>query len=577
MHSSKEEQIRITIYETTLTVQQNTLSVFHVIIQTPEQKVSLVRYPFDFVEFHQKIRFHYPKVKISFPTLHNPSQQRVNKRRSIQHLLFPFSRKSNAEKLQKYLERCFRHPIVSVSSILRDFTRVQRDEDVVLMTQLTDTTLTLTANQSTDRLVIPPKLNKQMPPLPATMDDFNLIKVLGKGCMGKVLLVRSKRDDTLYALKAIQKKWVMKQKEFAHTRAERDILVGLRNQSFIVHLHHVFQTPSTLFLLLDYHPGGDIATQLSLMSKFTPERTRFYAAEIVQGLNVLHSHGIIYRDLKPENVLIQRDGHIVLTDFGLSKIFTAADVDQEDGMPYTQTFCGTAEYLAPEVLLGEPYTFVVDFWSLGTLLFEMLAGITPFWAETHMDMYRRVIEDPLEFPPSFDQDTCSLLSGLLKKEACMRLGWGHDGIEYIKAHPYFERIDWDLVAKRQLEPPFVPVIKDEQDCSHFDDVFTSMPVRISQNSREQDGVQPILDPFVSFDYDSLLIEFQQNNKPRLRKRQSASMTAEHIDDDRANKKRQLRRRDGKLNPSMTSTLNNSVYSALTVENHQQVLLIQPTL
>lgn len=153
-----------------------------------------------------------------------------------------------------------------------------------------------------------------MPPLPATMDDFNLIKVLGKGCMGKVskqnhyiyimylihslkkvLLVRSKRDDTLYALKAIQKKWVMKQKEFAHTRAERDILVGLRSQSFVVHLHHVFQTPSTLFFLLDYHPGGDIATQLSLISKFTPERTRFYAAEIVQGLNVLHSHGIIYR------------------------------------------------------------------------------------------------------------------------------------------------------------------------------------------------------------------------------------------------------------------------------------------
>lgn len=159
----------------------------------------------------------------------------------------------------------------------------------------------------------------------------------------------------------------------------------------------------------------------------------------------------------------------------------------------------------------------------------------------------------------------------------MRLGWGHGGIEYIKAHPYFERINWDLVAKRQLEPPFVPVIKDEQDCSHFDDVFTSMPVRISQDSREQDGVQPILDPFVSFDYDSLLIEFQQNNKPRLRKRHSTSMTAEHIDDDRANKKRQLRRRDGKLNPSMTSTLNNSVYSALTVENHQQVLLIQPTL
>lgn len=189
--------------------------------------------------------------------------------------------------------------------------------------------------------------------------------------------MRSKRDGQLYALKSIKKNWVIQQKEMIHTRAERDILVLLRDQPFLVNLHHVFQNPSQLFLVLDYYAGGDIATQLSLMSSFSEERTRFYAAEIIHGLGILHQYGIVYRDLKPENVLIGRDGHIVLTDFGLSKIFSIDDVDEEN-VPSTQTFCGTAEYLAPEILLGERYTFVVDFWSLGTLLFEMLAGTVSY-------------------------------------------------------------------------------------------------------------------------------------------------------------------------------------------------------
>ncbi|EIE91533.1 hypothetical protein RO3G_16244 [Rhizopus delemar RA 99-880] len=386
--------------------------------------------------------------------LQNPKRQ-VSRHRSFQDLL-PFPRKSNADKIQKYLERCFRHPVISASSILRDFTRVQREEDAILESQKTFHTLT----SSCDPFVtVPLDLMKDIPPLPTTLDDFDLIKVLGKGCIGKVLLVKSKRDQQLYALKAIQKSWVLKQKEFMHTKAERDILVRQRYQPFLIHLHHVFQTPSTLFLLLDYHPGGDIATRLSTVSRFTAEQTRFYAAEIIQGLSVLHKQGIVYRDLKPENVLISRDGHIVLTDFGLSKMFTKENMDEHD-VPLTSTFCGTAEYLAPEILLGEPYTFVVDFWSLGTLLFEMLAGRTPFWAETHMDMYRRVIEDPLDFPPSWDYDTCSLLSGLLEKEANERLGWGEDGIDDIKAHSYFDTVDWNLVIERRLIPPYVPSSKD---------------------------------------------------------------------------------------------------------------------
>lgn len=291
---------------------------------------------------------------------------RYSKRRSLLDLL-PFSRKkSNASKVEKYLERCFQHPIIGISSILRDFTSVQRDEDASLTSQHTSTTLTPTVEiknsadttkcteplpplPSSTPFICPPSsqqqqqqqqiylplihinaVNKPLPkivspttPLPSlaqppppasspgsipatpvqgqttttdiSLADYDLLKVLGKGCMGKVLLVRSRRNERLYALKSIKKKWVIKQKEVIHTRAERDILVRLRNQPFLAQLNHVFQTPSELFLVLDYYAGGDIATQLSNMSCFDEERTKFYAAEIVYGLGILHEHGIVYR------------------------------------------------------------------------------------------------------------------------------------------------------------------------------------------------------------------------------------------------------------------------------------------
>ncbi|KAI7876641.1 kinase-like domain-containing protein [Mucor mucedo] len=537
MPGTLEGQKHISVFETTLSIQQNTLSVFNIIIQSSQSTVSLIRYPFDLIEFHQKIRFHYPKCKVSFPTLSNPSKKksqeqqrnlRYLKRRSFRDLL-PFPRKkSNADKIERYLERCFGHPIISISSILRDFTSVQRDEDALLTSQHTSTTLISTIHKLTTEFK---QQKKVVSPLPVSMKDFKLLQVLGKGCMGKVvLLVRSKRDGQLYALKSIKKNWVIQQKEIVHTRAERDILVLLRDQPFLVNLHHVFQDPSQLFLVLDYYAGGDIATQLSIMSSFGEDRTRFYAAEIIHGLGILHQYGIVYRDLKPENVLIGRDGHIVLTDFGLSKIFSVDDVDEEN-VPTTQTFCGTAEYLAPEILLGERYTFVVDFWSLGTLLFEMLAGTTPFWADTHMEMYKRVLEDNLEFPSRFDPITCNFLTGLLEKEACERLGWGEDGIEDIKSHPYFESIDWNIVAQRKMIPPYIPSIKNETDLSNFDEMFTNMPPRISQSSYTGSNLEG--DPFEDFSYDPIIFSSTGHNdtvvpepvnQGRMRKRHSAALS-----------------------------------------------------
>lgn len=298
------------------------------------------------------------------------------------------------------------------------------------------------------------------------IDDFEMMRVLGKGCAGKVLLVRHKPTADLFALKAITKRHVLAHQELQHTLTEQAVLKRMAAEGkdpFVVKLWWSFHDREHLFLVMDFHPGGDLATQLARWGRLGRDRARFYAAEIVEGVEGLHKNGVIYRDLKPENVLIGSDGHIVLTDFGLSKEFprrsnaiTAPstpngtrgeffpngappspnpDRDLPNGIPSigtetTSTFCGTAEYLAPEVIQGLPYSFEVDWWSFGTMLYEMLTGIvrifstlraifdrsvqTPFWANNHSDMYLRVLQDELQFPEdrSMDQDTKSLIRGV---------------------------------------------------------------------------------------------------------------------------------------------------------------------
>lgn len=329
------------------------------------------------------------------------------------------------------------------------------------------------------------------------LEDLAFVRVIGKGCTGKVFLVKDKATGTLFALKAIHKSWVIHQDEIEHTKAERDILALISSLShpFLVRLIKSFQTKTDLFLLFEYHPGGDLATHLTKQRKFSPARCKFYAAEIVVGIDRLHRSGVIYRDLKPENVLISRSGHVVLTDFGLSKYFGAcrhtteerrdcgedgcvkcsAHSDPLSTRMKTLTFCGTAEYLAPEVLLGQAYGVEVDLWSFGTFLYEMLVGITPFWAESTGAMYKRVMNDPLDFPSvGFDRTAKELISGLLQRNPTKRWTVGQ-----IKNCAYFSGVDWKQVEECRMVPPYVPPLHSCDDLSHFDVSFLELPTNLT--------------------------------------------------------------------------------------------------
>jgi serine/threonine protein kinase len=325
-----------------------------------------------------------------------------------------------------------------------------------------------------------------------TLENYELIKVLGVGCMGKVLLAREKGSNKKYAIKSISKKFVIShgKTEVEHTLTEQRVLATLSqlNHPFLIRLHASFQSDTNLFLVMPYIQGGDFATQLALYGSLDVKRAQFYCAEMVSGICELHKHGIIYRDLKPENVLLDMNGHIKLTDFGLSKQFKLSQNSS------AVTFCGTAEYLAPEILKELPYSYEVDWWSLGTFLFELITGFTPFWAENHMAMYQRVLYDSLEFPADFFRRSDNyvllehakdLITGLLVKDPASRLGSGLDAEQHIRNHPFFSDIDFEKLDKKEIKPPFVPQVTGEDDLRWFDTEFTKMTPKLSPPSVPQ--------------------------------------------------------------------------------------------
>ncbi|KAM0286947.1 hypothetical protein ACHAQH_000631 [Verticillium albo-atrum] len=300
-------------------------------------------------------------------------------------------------------------------------------------------------------------------------EDFQILKLIGKGTFGQVYQVRKKDTERIYAMKVLSKKVIVQKKEVAHTVGERNILVrtAMSDSPFIVGLKFSFQTPSDLYLVTDYMSGGELFWHLQKEGRFDEKRAKFYIAELILAIEHLHKSDIVYRDLKPENILLDANGHIALCDFGLSKANLTKNAT-------TNTFCGTTEYLAPEVLLDESgYTKMVDFWSLGVLVFEMCCGWSPFYAEDTQQMYKNIAFGKVRFPrDTLSQEGRNFVKGLLNRNPKHRLGATLDA-EELKRHPFFADIDWDILAKKLITPPFKPKLTSATDVSYFDPEFTN--------------------------------------------------------------------------------------------------------
>ncbi|XP_022600211.1 serine/threonine-protein kinase N3 isoform X3 [Seriola dumerili] len=300
------------------------------------------------------------------------------------------------------------------------------------------------------------------------MEDFNCISVLGRGHFGKVLLSEYKKSGKLYAIKALKKGDVVTRDEVDSLMCEKRIfeVINTSRHPFLVNLYGCFQTSDHVCFVMAYSPGGDLMTHIHT-SVFTEKQTRFYSSCVLLGLEFLHQNHIVYRDLKLDNLLMDADGFVRIADFGLCK----------EGMGHgdrTSTFCGTPEFLAPEVLTDNNYTRSVDWWGLGVLIYEMLVGESPFPGDDEEEVFDSIVNDEVRYPRFLSPESVSLIQKLLQKNPEMRLGAGEDDASDIKRHRFFQGTDWNALLAKKVKPPFLPVIRAPQDVSNFDEEFTRL-------------------------------------------------------------------------------------------------------
>ncbi|PHJ26047.1 agc kinase [Cystoisospora suis] len=323
--------------------------------------------------------------------------------------------------------------------------------------------------------IVMTRKNKRLTP-----DDFVLLKVIGKGSYGKVMLVQFKQDGRVYAMKMLRKEAVIRRNQVEHTRTERDVLAWV-SHPFIVQLHYAFQTRKKLYFVLEYCPGGELFFHLSRAGRFTECRVRFYSAEVLLALEHLHSYNIVYRDLKPENVLLDDQGHVRLTDFGLSKEGVEDNVS-------ARSLCGTPEYLAPEILNQRGHGKAVDWWSLGALIYEMLTGLPPFYSGDRERLFENIRSSELQYPTYMSAVAVDLLKRLLQRDPDKRLGGGPLDAEEIKTHPFYASVDWSALRRKQVRPPFRPRLQSATDVQYFDKEFVKLPVINSEVHESPIGV-----------------------------------------------------------------------------------------
>uniref|UniRef100_A0A8C1SYF9 Protein kinase C n=1 Tax=Cyprinus carpio TaxID=7962 RepID=A0A8C1SYF9_CYPCA len=321
---------------------------------------------------------------------------------------------------------------------------------------------TLSKRKSQGILVL---LNNSMKTIQPTLEDF--LQVLGKGSFGKVMLARLKSDHRVFAVKMLKKDVILQEDDVEATMIEKRVLTLAHQHPFLTQLYYCFQTAERLFFVMEFVNGGDLMFHIQKCRRFDEPRARFYAAEIISALMFLHSKGIIYRDLKLDNILLDRDGHCKLADFGMCK------EDIREGK-LTSTFCGTPDYIAPEIILEEPYGVSVDWWALGVLVYEMLSGHAPFEAETEDELFECILKDEIIYSSWLSNEAEDILRGLLSRDPSCRLGCmdRDGGEEAITAHSFFTGLDWEKLNRREITPPFTPRIDSIEDVNNFDPDFT---------------------------------------------------------------------------------------------------------
>ncbi|KAG2203913.1 hypothetical protein INT47_007496 [Mucor saturninus] len=321
-----------------------------------------------------------------------------------------------------------------------------------------------------------------------TLNDFNFLFVLGKGNFGKVMLAEDKYDKKLYAVKVLKKRFIIDNDEIESVRSEKRIFQAANRERhpFLIGLQSCFQTESRVYFVMEYVSGGDLMYHIQ-REPFSERRAKFYACEVLLALEYFHSQGIIYRDLKLDNIMLGLDGHIKVADYGLCK----ENMFQDDT---TGTFCGTPEFMAPEILLEQKYGRAVDWWAFGVLVYEMLLGQSPFRGEDEDEIFDAILEDEILYPVNMSRDSVSICQRLLTRDPKRRLGSGPSDAAEIKNHPFFYGVNWDDMLAKRVSPPFCPSVSGPLDTSNFDEEFTReipalTPINSALNRVEQQEFQ----------------------------------------------------------------------------------------
>lgn len=290
------------------------------------------------------------------------------------------------------------------------------------------------------------------------LEDFKFIKTIGTGTFGRVCLCRNKSSDKYGAMKILAMADVIRLKQVEHVKNEKNILEEIRHP-FIVNLLWNVRDDTCIYMLFEYVSGGELFSYLRNAGRFSTVTGNFYSAEIVSALEYLHTRCIVYRDLKPENLLLDKDGHLKITDFGFAKKLTDR----------TWTLCGTPEYLAPEIIQSKGHNKAVDWWALGVLIYEMLAGYPPFYDDNPFGIYEKILSGKIEWARHLDPIAKDLIKKLLVQDRTKRLGNMKSGAEDVKRHRWFKGIEWQDVLLRKLKAPIIPKVMYEGDTSNFDD------------------------------------------------------------------------------------------------------------